>query len=166
LGIFFHRIDRTYDLLAAKIRSAYQAGDDEVAVLVILDRNAVRNAPASDDTGRQWPCGLSDPILLGPMDVAFDVLQPCIGTSRDAKANSRGGRWAFDHGARHARPRDTGDIPGGSGQNRATAGSGRSVTATEPQLRYRIPVPRSGRKARTLPATAAARRYLHRWRER
>ena len=57
-----------HDLLAAEIPRAERAADDDLARLVVLDRQAVPDGPGLRRAGIERPGGLGDGVLLGAVD--------------------------------------------------------------------------------------------------
>lgn len=127
-------IDREDDLLAGERIRADRADDDDLALLVVLDRDVVTDAPMADLAGRQRAGGLSDAVLLGPVDVALDVLQAGIGARRDTQPNAgRHGRFLGDR-VGDAGPRDARHVGRGGGQQRTAMQSPRrGISAATPE---------------------------------
>lgn len=86
---FFDVIDREHDFLAGNVPAAQRAVDDNLTLLIGLDRNVVDCLPASDRTDRQRSCRRRNTVLFALVYLAFGILQARARRGLHAQPDSR-----------------------------------------------------------------------------
>jgi hypothetical protein len=89
------------------------AGDGKLAMLIILDRDFMGNAPHANPTNRDIAGGAGDGVLLLLMDLFLEILHPGERRGLGAEAHARGHRPVGGNGMRNRRGANPGARTGG-----------------------------------------------------